>query len=165
MDNNNNMNFIDEAKAVANDRTKRLIKIVIDSFFDYLEPYVEDYLGDALKDLPAKIKQLRNNPETEQEIVALWSKHLYEEGLVPKGYNGLPDKFLTSNLHQEGYLDGLYVGYALAMMALVDNDAPNDIILAVRDYIRPNLIKHHYDDRNEFISQYKDEKYSWIDKA
>lgn len=51
------------------------------------------------------------------------------------------------------------------MMALAENDAPKNIILAARDYIRPNLIGHHYDDRDEFIGQYKDEKYSWIDKA
>lgn len=51
------------------------------------------------------------------------------------------------------------------MMALADNDAPKDIILAARDYIRPNLTGHHYDDRDEFISQYKDEKYGWIDKT
>lgn len=51
------------------------------------------------------------------------------------------------------------------MMALTDNDIPKDAILSVRDYIRPNLIGHHYDDRDEFISRYKDEKYSWIDKA
>ena len=84
---------------------------------------------------------------------------------MPKGYNNLQDNLLISNFHQEGYLDGLYAGYVLAMMALADNDAPKDIILAARDYIRPYLIGHHYDDRDEFISQYKDEKYSWIDKT
>lgn len=51
------------------------------------------------------------------------------------------------------------------MMALADNDTPADIILSARDYIRPNLIGHRYDDRDEFIGRYKDEKYSWIDKA
>ena len=84
---------------------------------------------------------------------------------MPKGYNDLQDNLLISNFHQEGYLDGLYAGYVLAMMALADNDAPKDIILAARDYICPNLIGHHYDDRDEFIGQYKDEKYSWIDKT
>ena len=42
-------------------------------------------------------------------------------------------------MHQTGYLDGLYVGYILAMMSLVDNEAPKDLILSVRDDIRPNL--------------------------
>lgn len=157
----NNVNFgdgvLDGAKADINNRAKRLVKIAIDAVFDYLEGKV--------KDLPETIKQLRNSPETEQKIAALWSEHLSEEGLVPKGYNGLPDNLLISNFHQEGYLDGLYAGYVLAMMALADNDAPKDIILAARDYIRPNLIGHHYDDRDEFIGQYKDEKYSWIDKT
>ena len=76
---------------------------------------------------------------------------------MPKGYNGLTDNLLISSFHQEGYLDGLYVEYVLAMMALVDNDVPKDIILAVRDYIRPNFVGHHYDYRDELISRYKDE--------
>jgi len=157
----NNVHFgdgvLDEAKADINSKAKGLVKIAIDVVFDYLEGKV--------KDLPETIERLRNSPETEQRMAALWSEHLFEEGLVPKGYNGLQDNLLISNFHQEGYLDGLYAGYVLAMMALADNDAPKDIILAVRDYIRPNLIGHHYDDRDEFIGQYKDEKYSWIDKT
>lgn len=159
MDNNVNLGdgVLDGAKADVNNRAKGLVKIAIDAVFDYLEGKV--------KDLPKIIEQLRNSPEAEQKIAALWSKHLSEEGLVPKGYNGLPDNLLISNFHQEGYLDGLYAGYVLAMMALADNDAPKDIILAAKDYIRPNLIGHHYDDRDEFIGQYKVEKYSWIDKT
>ena len=148
---------LDAAKADVNSRTKDLVKVAINTFFDYLE--------EKAKEFPEIIGQLRNSPETEQEIAALWSEHLFERGLVPKGYNGLPDNLLISNFRQDGYLSGLYVGYILAMMALVDNDAPQDVILAVRDYIRPNLLGHHYDDRDEFISQYKSEKYSWIAKA
>ena len=87
------------------------------------------------------------------------------ERLIPKGYKGLPDNLLISNFRQEGYSDGLYVGYALAMMALADNNVSKDIIFSARDYIRPNLIGHHYNDQDEFISQYKSEKYSWIDSA
>lgn len=148
---------LNEAKANINNRTSGLVEIAINAVFDYLEGKV--------KDLPKTIKQLRNSPETEQKVAALWSEQLFEKGLVPKGYNGLPDNLLIANLHQDGYLDGLYVGYVLAMMALVDNGAPKDLILTARDYIRPNFHGHHYDDRNEFIDQYKDEKYSWIDKS
>ncbi|WP_312443664.1 hypothetical protein [Lacrimispora sp.] len=72
---------------------------------------------------------------------------------------------LISNFHQEKYLAELYTRYILAMMALADNDTPKDIIFFARDYIRPNLIEHHYDDRDVFINRYKDEKYSWIDKG
>ena len=157
----NNVHFgdgvLDEAKGDINSRAKELVKIAIDVVFDYLEGEV--------KDLPETIKRLHNSPETEQKIAELWSERLFEEGLVPKGYNSLPDNLLISNFHQEGYFDGLYAGYVLAMMALAENDAPKDIILAARDYIRPNLIGHHYDDRDEFIGQYKGEKYSWIDKT
>jgi hypothetical protein len=159
MDNNVHLGdgVLDAAKADVNSRTKELVKIVIDVVYDFLEGKV--------KDLPETIKRLRNNPETEQEIAVLWSEHLFKAGLVPKGYNGLPDNLLISNFHQEGYVDGLYAGYALAMMALTDNDAPKDIILAARDYIRPNLMGHRYDNRDEFIGQYKNEKYNWIDKT
>ena len=147
---------VDEAKAEANNRIKELVKMSVNMFFDYLES--------QMKDLPDTIKRLRNNPELEQKVETLWSEQLFKEGLVPKGYSGLPDKLLVANLHQDGYLNGMYVGYILAMMALVDNDAPKDMILAVRDYIRPNLLGHHFNDREEFISQYKSEKYSWVEK-
>lgn len=158
---NNNVHLgdgvLDEAKSDVNNRVKGLMKIVIDAVFDYL--------GGKIEDLPEKIELLRNSPEIEQKIATLWSEHLFEEGLVPKGYNGLPEHFLISNFHQDGYLDGLYTGYILAMMALVDNNISKDIIFSVSDYIRPNLIGHHYDDRDKYIDRYKDEKYSWIDKA
>jgi hypothetical protein len=144
------------AKAAVNSRIKELARTSVGVFFDFVEGKV--------KDLPETIKRLRNNPEAEQKIAALWSEHLFEADLAPKGYNGLPDSLLVSNLHQEGYLDGLYAGYVLAMMALADNDAPKDIILAARDCIRPNLTGRHYDYRDEFIGQYKDGKYNWIDK-
>lgn len=148
--------LLDEAKTDINDKAKGLVKIFIDIVFDYFDG--------KEKELPQVIEQIRNNPEAEKEISALWSEHLFKEGLVPKGYNGLPDEIVVSNLHQTGYLDGMYIGYILAMMALADNDVSEDIILKVRDYIRPNLIGHHYNNRDEFISQYKSEKYSWIDK-
>ena len=147
---------VDEAKSEANNRLKELVRITVNMFFDDLERRV--------KDLPDTIKRLRNNPELEQKVETLWSEQLFEEGLVPKGYSGLPDKLLVANLHQDGYLDGMYLGYILAMMALVDNNAPKAMILAVRDYIRPNLLRHHFGDREEFISQYKSEKYSWVEK-
>lgn len=149
--------LFDEVKVDVNDRLKGTAKIFIDLIFDCLDA--------KIKDLPQAIKQLRNNPKLEKEIVALWSEHLYKEGLVPQGYSGLPDNLLISNFHQTGYLDGLYVGYILAMMGLADNNVPPDKIIAVRDYIRPNLMGHHYDNRDQFISQYKDEKYNWIEKT
>lgn len=101
--------------------------------------------------------------KNEEDLLNLWSTQLAEKGFIPQGYAGLSEKLLIDNLHQTGYLDGMYVGYTLAMMSLVDNDAPKDLLLAVRDDIRPNLIGHHYNDRNEFTQRFKSEKYSWID--
>ncbi len=148
---------LDEAKAGVNSGAKELVNTAIDSLIKYLKGKVEN--------LPETIERLLNSPEAEQEITALWSEHLFKEGLVPKGYSGLPDKLLISNFHQQGYIDGLYVGYVLAMMALADNNASKDIILAARDYIRPYLTRHHYDESDEIIDRYKNEKYSWINKA
>lgn len=51
----------------------------------------------------------------------------------------------------------------LAMMALVDNNADENLILSVRDSMRPNLLGHRYDKCDEFSSLYKDEKYRWIE--
>ena len=95
----------------------------------------------------------------------MWSGQLAEKELIPKGYAGLPDNLLIDNLHQDGYLNGLSVGYALAMMSLVDNNASKELAIAVRDEMRPNLIGQHYNDRNDFYNLYKSEKYNWIENS
>ena len=148
--------LFDEARTDITDKSKEFVKSLIYVIFDYAEKKV--------KDIPQVIEQIRNNPKVEQEISALWSEHLFKEGLVPKGDNGLPDDMLISNFHQEGYLSGLYIGYILAMMALVDNDISEDKIISVRDYIRPYLMRNYYKNSDEFIVQYKDEKYCWIEE-
>ena len=124
-----------------------------------------------IKNLSAFIQEKAKNidfnqllsKEDEKEILTSWSAQLVEEGLVPKGYIGLPDKLLLENIKQTGYIDGLYAGYALAMMSLADNNAPKDLLLSVRDDIRPNLMGHHYKDSDEFIERFRSEKYKWID--
>lgn len=50
-------------------------------------------------------------------------------------------------------------------MSLVDKNATKELVLSVRDDIRPNLIEHHYNDRDCFNSRYKDEAYSWIENT
>lgn len=95
----------------------------------------------------------------------MWSGQLAESKLVQKAYAGLPDNLLIDNLHQDGYLDGLFVGYVLAMMSLVDNNASKELTIAVRDEMRLNLIGHHYNDRNDFYTLYKCEKYNWVENS
>lgn len=100
--------------------------------------------------------------KNKDELLKVWSDQLAEKGLIAKGYAGLPEDLLIKNLHQEGYLDGMYVGYVLAMMSLADNNAEKELMLSVRNDIRKNLMGHHYDDRAEFVDVFKSEKYNWI---
>lgn len=93
------------------------------------------------------------------------SFYIRESSVQPKGYAGLPDNLLVDNLHQDGCLAGLYVGYALALMSLVDNKASKDLILSVRDDIRSNQMGHHYNDREKFYSRHRDKAYSWVEKT
>lgn len=144
----------DGMKESANQELSEIGKMLIGVFAKFAKDKIQ---GINLDELFSK--------KNEEELMALWSNQLAEKGLVSDGYAGLPEELLIANMHQDGYLDGLYAGYALAMMAMVDNDAPKDLILSVRDNVRPNLIGHHYKDRDEFFNRYKDEKYSWIDTA
>lgn len=146
-----------DVKATLNQEMKEIAKKFIG--------IVSDVVKEKMKEAPDKIYEWLNSQKTQDEIVDLWSNKLVQDGLIPKGYAGLPEELLIANIHQEGYLDGLYVGYILAMMGLVDNAAGEELILSVRDYIRPNLMVHHYDNRDEFCSKYKDEKYSWVEKT
>lgn len=127
-------------------------------FIDVLSKFVKGKIKEIdLEELFSK--------KNEEDLLALWSEQLANKGLIPQVYAGLPDELLIDNMHQTGYLDGMYVGYILALMSLVDNEAPKELILSVRDDIRPNLIGHHYNNRDEFIKRFKNEKYVWINSA
>lgn len=108
---------LDEVKTKTNSRLGNLAKIAIDLLFDYLDKEV--------KDLPETIRNLRNTPETEQQLADLLSQKLSEEGLIPQGYNGLSNELLIYNLHQEGYNDGMFAGHILTMNTLTDYDISN----------------------------------------
>lgn len=128
---------------------------------------VAKYLGDKIQaiDFDELLGTLgKLGKKDEEAIASLWSSQLAEDGLIPSGYVGLPDGLLVDDLHQDGYLDGLYVGYALAMMSLADNHASRELIVSVRDDIRSKLLRHHYNDREELLSPYRGEKYSWIER-
>ncbi len=144
-------------KTMANEAMTDITKDLIGIFTEFAK--------EKIKEAPDKMYGWLNSKNTQDELVALWSSKLAQEGLVPKGYAGLSEKLLIANMHQDGYMAGLYVGYILAMMGLVDNVTDEELILSVRDYIRPNLIGHHYDDKEQFCSKYRDKKYSWVEKA
>ncbi len=127
-------------------------------FIGLLSKYVKDKVQNI--DLEKLLSK-----KDKDELMSLWSSQLAEMGLLPKGYAGLPDNLLIDNLHQDGYLDGIYVGYVLAMMSLIDNNASRELILSVRDDIRPNLMGHHYKNRDNFYSRYKAEKYRWVENT
>ncbi len=123
---------------------------------------ISKYIKDKIKEI--NVDELFSK-KNEEGLVQLWSKQLIEKELIPQGYIGLSEELLVDNMHQDSYLNGIYVGYILAMMSLVDNEASKDLILSVRDDMRPNLTGHHYNNRDEFIKQYKSDKYDWIDKS
>ncbi|MGO5086117.1 hypothetical protein ACTQ3U_02240 [Oscillospiraceae bacterium LCP25S3_F9] len=164
-DNKNTSHFcediVTDAKLVAKDEIKDIVSLLIKVF----SQKIKDKIPELPDKIEMKIKEMTDKPEIVDEIVAEWSQELYKKGLVPKGYSGLTDELLIANFHQDGYLDGLYAGYVLAMMSLVDNKADEELILSVRDDIRPNLIGHHYNDRGEFYEKYKNETYSWIEST
>lgn len=146
------------AKKTANDEAKAILIEVIKAFSKKIKEKIPE-LPDMFD---TKIKELVDNQKVIDEIRKEWSEELYEKGLVPKGYSGLPDELLIHNFRQEGYLDGLYVGYILALMSLIDNGADENVILSVRDDVGSNLFGHHYEERDEFINNFKNEKYQTI---
>ncbi len=121
---------------------------------------ISDFFKDKIRDINFNDLFSKKNQE---KLIESWSIQLAKKGLIAEGYGGLPEKMLIDNLHQDGYLDGLYAGYILAMMSLVDNEAEKELILSVRDDIRSNLMGHHYNNRDEFYDLYKSEKYNWIE--
>ena len=145
--------LIDGWKNVANQELQSIGEVFIRKISEYVKEKIK---GIDIEKLLSK--------KDKEELISLWSSQLAEKGFLSKGYAGLPDKLLIDNLHQDGYLAGLYAGYALAMMSLVDNNASKKLILSVRDDVRPNLMGHHYNDREDFYLCYKEETYNWIEK-
>lgn len=144
------------------DKVKENINENLSDALTLLSNIVFGFIKDKIETAPKEIENLLSDSDTKQEIVTQWSNQLFEKGLISKGYNGLLDELLIANLHQTGYLDGLYVGYVIAMISLVDNKANIELIRSVRDDMRPNLMRHHYDDRDEFYKKY--ETYNWVEK-
>lgn len=149
--------IVDEVTRNIGDNVVEFLNLLTNEFFNYLK--------DKVKDVPKEIEKLLSNQEAKKEITVQWSNQLLEKGFISKGYNGLPDEFIVANLRQEGYLDGLYAGYVLALMSLVDNDADKDLILSVKDDLQSSLLGHHYDDRNEIYDRYKGKAYSWLESV
>lgn len=143
----------DGLKKSVNERMLELGQVTLDTVSEFIKKKIEGIDPDKLF-----------SQKNKEELVKIWSDQLAQKGLIPQGYVGLPETLLIDDMHQDGYLSGMYVGYVLAMMALADNDASKDLVLAVRDDMRPNLMGQHYNNREEFFRRYKDEKYSWIEK-
>ena len=112
----------DGLKSEANQELLNIGKILIGTLSKYVKDKVQNI----------DLEKLLYQKDTDK-LISLWSSQLSEKGLLPQGYAGLPDNLLIDNLHQEGYLAGLYTGYALALMSLVDNNASRELILSVRD--------------------------------
>ena len=121
------------------------------------------FIREKSENLPTEVEKLLSDKKAEDAVVSLWANQLYAEGIVPKGYVGLQDKDFVHNLRQEGYIDGMYVGYIQTLVAMIDNGVEKEKILAVRDALRANLWGHRYEDSAEFTNLLKDEKYRWIE--
>lgn len=144
----------DDIKTAVNHEMSKMGKMLVQVFSDFLKKKIQGINVDELF-----------SKKNQEELEKLWSVQLAKNGLISKEYGGLSEELLIDNLHQEGYLDGMYVGYVLSMMALVDNEASKELIFTVRDSLRPNLFGNHYNDRDELISNFKDKKYSWINSS
>lgn len=160
----------DAVKLTANDRSSELAVKLTNRFFDNIIQMIDSPEATAVINKARKaiievfITHLKNKSEQTREIMRMWSNELFRQGLIPYGYAGLSDELLIHNFHQDGYLSGLYAGYALALVAMADKGAQKETIIEVRDAMRPNLFGHSYENRSEFCDLLKSEKYDWINK-
>ena len=153
---------LEVAKTNTNERTQEIVSLLVNMLFDYIESKV--------KDLPKTVKKIRKNPETAKEVSTLWSRQLYENGLIPYGYNGLTDNLLIHNFHQDGYLDGMYVGYLLSMITLAENGVDKNTLLSARKDILLKFGKKSYESRETLCKELEKEMQKWtrnpvIDKS
>ena len=85
---------------------------------------ISEFVKERIRDID--LRELFSKKD-EDKLLNIWYSQLVEKGLIPKVYEGLPEDMLIHNLHQEGYLQGMYVGFALALMSLEDNNAEENL--------------------------------------
>lgn len=145
---------LDAVKATTNERSRILAEAAVNKMFDYFE--------EKVKDLPEKVKRLRNSPETQERFIELWSEQLYEKGMVPKGYKGLPDDLLIHSFQQDGYIEGIYVGILLTLSTLIDQGASKQMIIELRKQAMPKVGYKYYEDREALINDLNEKIGSWL---
>ena len=98
---NNNVKLgdgvVDTWKQSANKELSDIGKILIDIISKFAKEKIQNI---DLNELYSK--------KNEDELLNMWSGQLVEKGLISKGYAGLPEELLVKNLHQDGYLDGMF---------------------------------------------------------
>ena len=144
---------LDAAKSAANERAQQAATTLVHKFWDWVE--------NKIAELPDQLKALRDNPEAEDEIASLWSEILYEQGAIPKGYCGLPDDLLIHNFHQDGYIEGMYVGYLITLVTLAEAGISKQALLDARKDILPQFLGKGYEERIELCQELKGIMEKW----
>lgn len=128
-------------------------KICIDVFSKFIKEKIQ---GIDLDELFSK--------KNKEDILALCSNQLAKEGLIPQEYGELPGKYLIHHMQQMrqiAYVDGIFAGYCLTMMSLMDNEVPENIIFSIKNDVCPNLAQR-YNNREEIYKRYESKKYRWL---
>lgn len=147
----------DAAKAAANRRGQDIAERAVDFVFDYIE--------EKAGDIPDAIKNLLKKPETRKEISTLWSKHLYEQGVIPKGYVGLSDDLILQNYKQDGYQMGLHVGYLNALADMADRNMPRDVIIEMYKGIGSKVGRRYIWESRELCDQLRGKIKDYLDTS
>lgn len=148
-----NVRFGDYANSKMNELMKTFVDVIIEFAKNEGSKAINDKLSEVIKWL--------NNPEEKRKIATLWSEHLAEKGFVPEPYGGLSDELLIHNFRQEGYLDGMYVGYLISMITLAENGVSKNVILDAQKDIIPKFFKKSYEDMDELCKDLEEEMKKW----
>ena len=95
-----NKNNVRLGDGVANNMKEAANKAVIDIAKEFINVFT-DFAKEKAKDAPEKIGEWLNSKKVQDELVELWSNKLFQDGLISKGYAGLPEELLISNFRQE----------------------------------------------------------------
>lgn len=158
---------LDESLRTVNRRLSKLSNIAIESIFDDLEINAKDLPND-IKDSIAKVKvyfsQQANKPKSERR--ADWSVNQQKRG-IGVGRELSPDDSSLSPEERvflariEGFHQGKKFEYQLAMLALAENNAPKELIIAVCNYLKEKGRRWDDRDREKIEQQYNEQKYLW----
>jgi hypothetical protein len=154
---NTNNSYTSEIKAEFTNKLTVLSKNLLGKVFERMETEATSVIEDPekRKELVDKAKQILKKSDVQKDFEELLHEAYWKDGLNKDSVvNSL--NLTIHNTLQDAYNDGRMDGYHLMMMGLIENNAPKELLITIKDYFRHNFGGHFFENRRKVREQYEE---------